>query len=284
MGTYDSDPQEIWSATTKFPTTPLATPPSCKSKPAKIFERFTFKQDWLGEFLLSKAIKEVSFDPRLAKSALPKVNTSTHYQSHLDKMIRSSLVDTFFDEQLLKIALEIVGTLDSELRKVPEVPVEQSNASGGLWRLIYLLLENNARISNTQINSFICNKLGFRERVLASYSIPTTTRWLLKNSDFASEELFGALPDSFRALLLDPHYGPGIRISKKSWGSGTSPTGSATQSSSGGPRGGWGGELRGKRSAPVKKSSKRPSAAAAASSKKTKGQHNFSSAKLQKKK
>ena len=77
VGAYESDPQEIWSATTKFPTTPLATPPSCKSKPAKIFERYTFKQDWLGEFLLSKAIK-VSFDPRLAKSVLPKVNTSTH--------------------------------------------------------------------------------------------------------------------------------------------------------------------------------------------------------------
>ena len=280
---YENDPQGTWSATTKFPTNPLATPPSCKSKPAKIFDRFAFKQEWLGDLLLSKPIKEVNFDPRLGKSVLPKVNTSTHYQSHLDKMIRSSLVDTFFDEQLLRVALELVGTLDIELRKSPGVTEALTNASGGLWRLLYFLLENNSRISNTQINSFICNKLGFRERVLSGYSIPNTTRWILKNSDFASEDLFGALPDTFRGLLLDPVLGPSIRMSKKSWSSGTSSTGSSNQSSSGGLRGGWGGDIRGKKKVPVK-SLKRPAVTVTTSaSKKTKGQHNFSRAKSQKK-
>ena len=145
------------------------------------------------------------------------------------------------------------------------------------------MLENHSRISNSQINSLICNKRGFRERILSGYNIPTTTKWLLKHSDFATEDLFGTLPDSFRKLLLDPQFGPNLRMSKKSWGSGSASSSTTKQSSSGGHRGGGGGASRGKKGYNSKKP-KRPASSAASKAKKPKSQHNFSSAKEEKKK
>ena len=69
---YENDPQGTWSATTKFPTNPLATPPSCKSKPAKIFDRFAFKQEWLGDFSSPNQLKKSTLTPGWARVFCPK--------------------------------------------------------------------------------------------------------------------------------------------------------------------------------------------------------------------
>ena len=160
--------------------------------------------DNLREFFKAPAFKQADLDHSAFDKSVINVSFSPH--STLDAMLRPALHDSYVIDELLQMALSIVGTLDSDS--------DDSRMYEPLLSTLELVAECNQRSGQHIMASLVANKVFLRESVLKKFYVPDLAKSLLRGSNFKSDKLFGSLPESFKTSLLHPS-GKDLRCTSK---------------------------------------------------------------------
>ena len=188
--------------TTKFPRKNRITPPLCPLSTPKIAPYFHIEDPALKRLFEAPMFACVDLDHSAFDVSSFDVANSAH--ANLDSLIRISMLNNFTVDEYLKIMIELVP-------KISKAHVESSedhlHTLDLLLQVIVMAAECNQRSGQTQIATYVANKLALRDFVLARFSVSTgsaTSRNILRGSSFLSDKLFGELPESFKnSLRLD---------------------------------------------------------------------------------
>ena len=167
----------------------LAAGPACS---------FTMVEDPdLKRFLSAKPFKKIDLDHTLFDKSSVDVGSSPH--APIDAILRKALQDSLVNDELFQIISEIAGSFLPRLQSTSHAPSLEL-----LFSTLGVCAENNQRSGQSILAALVCNKVALRDVVLRRFSVPDTSRAILRGSDFKSDKLFGPLPESFRETLLHP--------------------------------------------------------------------------------
>ena len=151
----------------------------------------------LKRFLNAKQYKKIDLDHTLFDKSSVDVGTSPH--SPIDAILRKALCDTLVNDELFKVMFELAGSFLPRLQSTIHAPNLEL-----LFSTLGICAENNQRSGQSILAALVCNKVALRDVVLRRFSVPDTSKAILRGSDFKSDKLFGPLPESFRETLLHP--------------------------------------------------------------------------------
>ena len=214
-----SDATSYWKSSTKFPNKTRITPSDYSLKAPPKNPYIHIEDENLRLMLEAPIFNSISLDHSAFNVASVEVPRNPH--TTLDALIRSSMLDNFTIDEYLKLLIELV----------PKISLDTTSQQERLRLLdltmdvIIMVAEGNQRSGQTQIATYVSNKLALRDVVLNKFTSQNTSRNILRGSTFLSPNLFGGLPESFKnSLKLQSN--KELRFTKK-------PFASAYKSSSG---------------------------------------------------
>ena len=111
------------------------------------------------------------------------------------------MLNNFTVDEYIKIMIELIPKISREHIDSSEDHLQNLDL---LLQVIVMAAECNQRSGQTQVATFVANKLALRDFVLAKFSVPpgsSTSCSILRGSSFLSDKLFGELPESFKNSL-----------------------------------------------------------------------------------
>ena len=207
-----SDSIKYWPTGTIFPKSLTPHAKDFKYKPAFRPKDIFIADPDLRNLLNGPKLSDVSLDHTVFQN--PKAtNVSNSPLSAIDKCQREGLIDNLITEEFLNFALDFIKVIDNEVKAV----VPDFNVAGltFLERMLSLTAMSNQRSYHQQVAGLVTNRLSLRKEVLTKFNVPAKTANMLVGSNFASEGLFGPLPESFissfssvsgNSLVVKPKY------------------------------------------------------------------------------
>ena len=190
-----TDETSYWKASSKFPCKTRIVPVHCTLKAPPKNPYIHIVDDKLKLLFEAPVFSSVTLDHTAFDS--PTIDLSRNPHTTLDALIRSSLLDTYTTDEYLKILLDLI----------PKISLESTPREDWLRYLdlamdvIVMVAENNHRSGQTQLASYVSNKLALRDAVLSKFTSQNTSQNILRGSSFLSPGLFGELPESFKESL-----------------------------------------------------------------------------------
>lgn len=190
-----SDSTSYWKASTPFPRKSRITPKDYPLKAPPKNPYVHIENESLRLLLEAPIFKTISLDHSAFDVSSVDVTNNPH--TNLDALIRCSMLDNFTVDEYLKILLELVP-------KLSLTSISQGDRMQLLdlaMEVIIMIAECNQRSGQTQLATYVSNKLALRDVVLNRFSSQNTSRDILRGSTFLSHNLFGTLPESFSESL-----------------------------------------------------------------------------------
>ena len=206
-----NDSIAIWAPDTKFPTKSKLYPKDYSMRAPPRIPYLKVEDPLLDKFIKAPPLNAANLDPSVFGSCSFPVNKFTH--SKVDSILRGSLVDCFTSDEIIKILITLVAKVDEEHRALGGSG--HISTLDPIMQLLLLGAETNVRMEQQVISALVANKVGLRERVLYNFSMPSSTRNILKCTNFLSDKLFGDLPESFKSLVISEN-GKHLRARHKS--------------------------------------------------------------------
>ena len=194
---HQDDSNKIWNNISNImPKVSRTTPRTFALAAGPACPFYSVNDPDLKRFLTGKPFKKIELDHTLFNKSSVDVGSSPH--STIDALLRKALHDSFINDELFTIVLDVAGSF------VPHLRSPQLSSLETLFSSLRICAENNQRSGQSILAALVCNKVALRDVVLRRFSVPDTSRALLRGSDFKSDKLFGPLPESFRETLLHP--------------------------------------------------------------------------------
>ena len=192
------DNNKIWNnITTLVPKVSRTTPRTFALAAGPACPFYSVYDPDLKRFLNGKPFKKIELDHTLFDKSSVDVGSSPH--SPIDAILRKALTDSFLNDELFTLIFDIAGSFVPHLNSTP-----LSSSLETLFSSLRICAENNQRSGESILDALVCNRVALRDVVLRRFSVPDTSRALLRGSDFKSDSLFGPLPELFRETLLHP--------------------------------------------------------------------------------
>lgn len=109
-------------------------------------------------------------------------------------------MDSYIEDELLKMLLDILGSTDMDMVKTGGS--KYSKVIKHLYNVLLLIAETNMRMGEYIFSTIVTNKSSIRDFVLSKFKVLQITKNYLRGYDFAIENLFGDLPESFQSLVI----------------------------------------------------------------------------------
>ena len=205
-----SDTTSYWKASTKFPSKTRVNPVHYPFKVPPKNPYVHVEDEDLKQLLEAPAFTTVPLDHSAFDS--PSVDLARNPHTHLDTLLRSSLLASYTIDEYLKILLELIPKC-----ALSSTPKEDRLRFLDLTMDVVLMVaENNHRSGQTQLASYVSNKLALRDVVLNRFHSQNTSLNILRGSSFLSPNLFGPLPESFKESLKLDH-NKSLRLTRKAF-------------------------------------------------------------------
>ena len=206
-----TDTASYWPPGTKFPSRsnplPHKYPYKITSRPKDLsISNTNLKKLLEGPQLDSITLDHSTFDPSTVS-----VKDSVHPK--IDSFQRAGLYDGFYSGELLDLMLSLVPIIYGEIFAFTQQEVELPSMCL-LEQLICQTTFSNERSVHNHSAGFLTNRLALRDLVLDKYKAPASTVNILRGSDFASDHLFGPMPESFKESL-NSYQGKNLTATKK---------------------------------------------------------------------
>ena len=193
-----SDSVSYFNSDTKFPSASNIFTKDFPVKPPSRPADITIVDPLLKKLLTAPKMEVVHLDPSTFQPATTNVKSSP--QPAVDALIRSGLLDSLVARELLEMMHLLFPLIKEELTSLLGKEVESPSLSL-LEDLTCFASFNNDRSTHTQMAALVNNKLSLRDQVLRRFSAPPSTAQILRGLNFAGDQLFGPLPESFSARL-----------------------------------------------------------------------------------
>ena len=187
-----------WPKETKFPKGPMPYTKGYNFKPPVRPNDISITDPNLKKLLEAPKIKEANLDPTIFRSTDATKFAGTQFPS-TDFFLRGGLFDSFYSEELLGFAINLIPMIKEQLSAMLE-DIDLS-VFDFLERLLAMTSLSNQRAYHNQIAALVSNKAAMRNFVLSRFNVPANTAQALKGSNFACEGVFGDLPESFMAMF-----------------------------------------------------------------------------------
>ena len=197
-----TDSTTYWEHGTSFPKKTQIAPKVFKDSHMKAPPRisyYTIVDESLRGLLEAPGFKSVHLDQDAFNHASLDVSSSPH--TNLDSLIRLSMLDSFTMEEFLSMAIDLTCKASSQDFTEEDRIAHQDL----LLRVLVYASECSHRSTQAQLAAFVANKLALRDTVLTKFSAQSSSREILRGTSFLSPELFGPLPESFKASLMSAH-------------------------------------------------------------------------------
>ena len=192
------DTVKIWDDRTVFPRKGHVNPTGFPLAAKNACPYISFEDSALDSFLKGPSFKKAELDPAaFDRSSIDLSGTSS---AKVDALLRPALRDSFVMDELLKMLLELANSLTPRM--------EDDDSSLRLELILSSLemtAECNQRSGQAMLASLVASKLALRDNILRRFVVPKYSRSVLRGSDFKSDKVFGPLPESFKASLLQPN-------------------------------------------------------------------------------
>lgn len=193
-----SDSVAYFDSNTKFPTASNLFTKDYPVKPPSRPTNITIVDPLLKELLDAPKMEVLQLDPSLFQPATSNVKSLP--QPAVDAIIRKSLLDSLVTRELLEFIHLLFPHIKKELSSQFGKDVECPSLSL-MEDLACFASFNNDRSTHTQIAALVNNKLSLRNTILKRFAAPPPTAKILRGLNFAGDQLFGPLPESFSARL-----------------------------------------------------------------------------------
>ena len=207
-----TDSTSYWKSSTPFPRKSRVTPKDYPLKAPPKNPYTHIENEALKQLLEAPIFKSINLDHSAFDVSSVDVTNNPH--TNLDALIRSSMMDNFTIDEYLKLLLEIVP----KLSLTSTSQVDRQKLLDLAMEVMVIIAECNQRSGQTQVATYVSNKLALRDVVLNRFSSQNTSRDILRGSSFLSHDLFGPLPESFSESLKSSS-NKGLRFTRKPFSS-----------------------------------------------------------------